>query len=400
MCDTSNVNDIDNFEVETSDIINHSPRTSTNIADNVNSNDNANVLKLNTSELVIGDYNTYKQLCNILKEPIKTGNAKSAQLKEWKRYFDYEKIGNKFLILDVYEEPLEKEYQYPANAVYIKYIETMLLSLLAATEGNMITITPQSLYQTFGMINNQFYAIGNLESPERLKELQKINSEMTEFEIDNFFERCKTKFSKVIKGAFTSLQRRMLIKYSEEYEYYVLEKKNLYDYRPNPQMEIHRYIANADDIEYILKVKRETMLKYGCEDESQIYLKRKTLPYYNEIHRRIKEERNWVGLYKVYVINYCRDTSIEALEKDQLTLQKYGLNEALIKYLDNQAKKNYEKTKTISRHSNKFRYPDNYIDMQLALSNKLLRLQKNEDIYNINEISACDEENIDWIDLI
>jgi hypothetical protein len=342
-------------------------------------------------------YITYKKLCELLNEPYKNGNAKKAQLKEWLRYFDYEKIDNKFLILDVYNEPLEKEYQYPANAIYIKYIEVLLLSLLASTEGNMVTIAPQSLYKTFGMINDNFTRMQRLEPDERLKELQKVHSYMTEFEIDNFFERCKSKFSKVIKGAFSSLQKRMLIKFSEEYEYYVLEKESLFDMRPNPKMTVRKYIADAYDIEYILKVKRETLLKYGCEEESQIYLKKKTLPYYNEINKRVKEERNWVGLYKVYVINYCRDTSIEALEKDQITLQKYGLNEALIKYIDEQAVKNYDKTKDISKDGEEFRYPDSYIHMQHLLSDKLLRIEQKRD----KEDNKTDTKETDeWLNKI
>lgn len=358
---------------------------------------------ITTANLIIGDYTTYKKLCELLNEPYKNGNAKEAQLKEWKRYFDYEKIGTKFLILDVYSEPLEKEYQYPSNAIYIKYIEVLLLSLLASTEGNRIKIAPQSLYKTFGMINDDFTRIQRLEKDERLKELQKVHEYMTDFEIDNFFERCKSKFSKVIKGAFNSLQKRMLIKYSEEYEYYVLEKENLFDMRPNPKMVVRSYIADADEIEYILKVKRETLLKYGCEKEEQIYLKKKTLPYYNEINRRVKEERNWVGLYKVYVINYCRDTSIEALAKDQLTLQKYGLNEALIKYINQQAINNYDKTKSLPKDSEEFRYPDSYVHMQHLLSDKLLRIeQKKEKESNKEDTKESEntENTNEWLNNI
>ena len=73
---------------------------------------------ITTENLIIGDYTTYKKLCELLNEPYKNGNAKEAQLKEWKRYFDYEKIGTKFLILDVYNEPLEKEYQYPSSLLH------------------------------------------------------------------------------------------------------------------------------------------------------------------------------------------------------------------------------------------------------------------------------------------
>ena len=42
---------------------------------------------------------TYKKMCELLKQPYYKGtNQKSAQLKEWGRYFNFEKINNKYVI--------------------------------------------------------------------------------------------------------------------------------------------------------------------------------------------------------------------------------------------------------------------------------------------------------------
>lgn len=54
------------------------------------------------------EFKNYKDLCNYLDEPIKGGKSKQLQLADWERYFTFEKQGNKFIITNVYDEPLEK----------------------------------------------------------------------------------------------------------------------------------------------------------------------------------------------------------------------------------------------------------------------------------------------------
>ena len=55
-------------------------------------------------------------MCKLLDEPQKTGNAKASQLKNWKRYFSFEKSGHKFLIAEVFEKP--KTEKGKNNSVY------------------------------------------------------------------------------------------------------------------------------------------------------------------------------------------------------------------------------------------------------------------------------------------
>ena len=51
----------------------------------------------------IGDYKlvvkNYPEMCELLGEKNKTGKSRILQLKEWERYFEYDKIGNQFLML-------------------------------------------------------------------------------------------------------------------------------------------------------------------------------------------------------------------------------------------------------------------------------------------------------------
>ena len=75
-----------------------------------NASEDSFTYEVNTSKLVIGMViKNYKELCNLFGEDTKTGKAKQLQLKNWKRYFDWEKDGQKFIITDIYDTPLPKE---------------------------------------------------------------------------------------------------------------------------------------------------------------------------------------------------------------------------------------------------------------------------------------------------
>ena len=47
------------------------------------------------------EFKSYRALCEFLEEPVKTGNAKKAQLKKWQECFTWSNIGNKFIITDI-----------------------------------------------------------------------------------------------------------------------------------------------------------------------------------------------------------------------------------------------------------------------------------------------------------
>lgn len=63
-------------------------------------------------ELKVGMvFKNYKELCRFCEDDVKTGNAKIYQLENYKRYFDWEKQGNKFVITEIKEVPTEKKLQ-------------------------------------------------------------------------------------------------------------------------------------------------------------------------------------------------------------------------------------------------------------------------------------------------
>lgn len=63
----------------------------------------------------------YIELCEYFGEDIKSGSSKTAQINRWRRYYDIEKIGSKYLILDIYtdEDLTIKGYKKYKNSLRI-----------------------------------------------------------------------------------------------------------------------------------------------------------------------------------------------------------------------------------------------------------------------------------------
>lgn len=60
-------------------------------------------------ELYVGqEFANYRRLCEFLGEEIKCGQSKKSQLKNWARYFCFDRDGNKIIINKIYDTPKKK----------------------------------------------------------------------------------------------------------------------------------------------------------------------------------------------------------------------------------------------------------------------------------------------------
>ena len=73
--------------------------------------------------ITIGRFKNYRKICEYLHEPIKTGKSKQLQLENWKRYFEYERDGNAFVITKVYDTVREKGQRTSNNR---KNVQSMI----------------------------------------------------------------------------------------------------------------------------------------------------------------------------------------------------------------------------------------------------------------------------------
>ena len=112
---------------------------------------------INTSNLKIGQVvKNYKELCALLGEEFKQGgDSRKAQLKEFARYFEWEKSGQKFLITDIYDTPLPKE-DGRNKGKYVKCIEIILLNYLSKQKGYTYTLSKKKWWELLGMVNRKY----------------------------------------------------------------------------------------------------------------------------------------------------------------------------------------------------------------------------------------------------
>ena len=142
-------------------------------------------------ELTVGMiFKNYKELVAFFDDEIKNGKSKKYQLENFKRYFDYEKQGNKFIITAIKDAPTEKKLRGKtatvgkeldvllANALLMKEMEnsnsnsdtkdcytykqlyTKVLDIVKL-DGNEIFFEctkPHDLAEHFGLLDGEFVA--------------------------------------------------------------------------------------------------------------------------------------------------------------------------------------------------------------------------------------------------
>jgi hypothetical protein len=315
----------------------------------------------------------YKHLCKLTGQSERTGNAKKRQMKMFQRYFCYKKDGQKFLITEIYPEPLPEPRRIPHNAKYVKYIEKILLSYLSEDCPNRtVYITQKDLWLILGIINKKYLPI-----EKDINLLLSKDPEISRFEIKNFYKRCNQKFYRITADSLNSLANRSIIEYKTVYKIGIMEAKR-------PTM-----FHEATDIEtrYILKKKREIIQYMGFETESQVYLgKDQSSTFYDLLSQKFKNDRGWDIVFQMIKIVYNGDTVIDPISRDT---EKRKLNKIIIGAINLQASDRYyesvrqyeERKHTIGcSSSSHFNYPGNYIEIQHKLSSYLIDLDASEDI--------------------
>jgi len=117
------------------------------------------MINIKLESLQVGDvFKNYKELCFALGEKVKSGSAKTSQLKELERYVDYDKQGRNFIIKEIYEEPKEKKDNRLLNgntAPYIKDAELLLIDLMLCGDGELM-LPNNALMQALKLVNHNY----------------------------------------------------------------------------------------------------------------------------------------------------------------------------------------------------------------------------------------------------
>jgi hypothetical protein len=327
----------------------------------------------------------YKELCSLLQQSPTSGEARQNQIKNWERFFSYNKIGQKYIITEIYDEPMEPEYRQYQRGIYVKFIEIILRSLLS-TKDNYYDATKQQLWQDLGMINKKYKRIG----------LSELNQEIKEYtislpEMKTFYKKCDSRLSEILKSSLNSLVSRRIIDYS--IQKIILCSNN---------KELEYIVAEGELNDKIRNIERDVLDTMQLRDMEEI---RKTLrfdEFYELRDRYGNEYYGWIRIFDRYHIEFDKSTILKNIATDKKELQEIMLEfnnkiiEAINKSNESMIKKQHEKAemKYIEEINKKkvligkcpsytyqdlniFDYNEDFLPKTKELSNRLISI-KNE----------------------
>lgn len=264
-------------------------------------------------------FKNYKKLCEFLNEKEMKANSKNAQQKEWLRYFNYEKDGQKYIITEIYPEPLPKDDKRMQgnNSEYLPYIELILLDYLSKQNSKTSSLTIKNLFLLLGMVNQNY-----------VNEEYKIDDEnINQFYIEHFNQRAYKKLNRILYDALNNLKNRRLIDY-ENVKMINIEEVSIYG--------INTIIREAtpEECDIIRNEEREVLLSMGLESIVQVHLKYKTKLFYKKVQEHLSEK---------YGINYyftqinMRFTHTHVLQAKSDMATKILLNNKIVDVLNKDA---------------------------------------------------------------
>ena len=154
---------------------------------------------MNIEKLEVGTYKNYKVLCEVLGEPVKKGDSKKAQLKEWSRYFNFEKQGHKIIVTEIYSKPKPKqdgrvtngqhENSKQALKKHNESIQTFPTGLLETGLGleKLIELSKKHELTIFELVQKQYElnTVFEIKTQQLLLDLQLFNNYTTQLMLSN-----------------------------------------------------------------------------------------------------------------------------------------------------------------------------------------------------------------------
>ena len=355
----------------------------------------------------------YKELCAILEiKPPTTTKQKNYQIKKLKHFFDFETKGRKITITKIYNNVDVPKNIKRGNSIYSDVVDQLMFHYcLAYSQSNNAKIySNQDCWYDFGMVNQNYITVGRNANTK--KEFLEKSNDITEYEIDDFYQRTKNKFYKIIKGCLNRLQNQACLLYEEKYQIkfkYIdnngLEKYYVRDASPYEKdiiVEVRASVMNEvrnkyDNIRTINDIERNYSLKTY---------------FYNEIRNRIKpyldtNDMEVVAFYKYIDITFSREEMIKQLRSSNINDEKLRLNQHMINSLTQQVDNRIHKTGCWDKEKEEllkngdieedvFYYPANYQESQAKLTDVLINLlQKVED-----KKEEINKDEFDWYDLL
>lgn len=272
-----------------------------------------NIQNLQTGQTV----KNYIELCKLLDVTPTTGNGRKSLLKNLRRYCDYDQIGHKFTIKEIYNMHIPKPTSH--NSIWTDSIGLSILHKLAQhpkEEGKDLTIVYIESYKLalyVGLCNLYFYT-------ERSK--HNLNEDKTKLESD-FYLTVTQKFASVLDSVKKSLKSRHTVFFETTWKYNTIQG----DLDIEASTQVKTYISEA-------KAKAMDMSNY----RSMFALMKSTsMPKYRrDLAKILREEHGMVNVKEYLRFSFTSSIHerITRLYKELNVLdQQLATNQEMLDYM-------------------------------------------------------------------
>lgn len=376
----------------------------------------------NYKNLIVGqEFKNYKELCIFLNEDENLlGNSKKSQEKEFRRYFDFEKIGNsrRIRIKNVYGAPLNKENNYKGGNNSVKYIdvlESLILDMLSRRKADYAFISINNILNTLKMVNEEYiankYTINKLSKKldipvEEIRDFYTTSDSVLKSNVETALKRLSNK-SLVIWNHTTCIAIvNTEVEFRENFEIAMYKKETIDEFGDttiefNSSEVKHRTIhrkATKDEKTLIITLEKDTLLEMGCATKHQAFREGKRDEFYKKVNKKLFEKTNIYMYYTAYEINFNSEYIEDELEKNlfkmndyTLHLNRLELNEGVMERLYNNAENRHKRTHrnhpSSKKEVHKMRLALNYILNFSKLLDTLIMIENNDKIREVTKQS-------------
>lgn len=308
---------------------------------------------MNIQNLKVGQVvKNYKAMCEILGEKVKAGDSKKSQLKEWSRFMDYDKEGNKMIVKEIYDAPLEKVVNYIRNSKYSDLLDLLILDLLAQSEG-VLAIGKNRLMELVGMINFNYSLGKNMMSSIS----DKLDTDY--YTVRDFYSSNDSNLSSAIEKSLKRLSSKSLLFYN--YTYMIKSSKDGY-YR----------MATDEDLKIISLIERRILDKMNAESKNEVIKSGKWKEFKSTMTDGLDVVSDIDYYFRAYKIIFSPDNATNAKFKMMEKLLPEDERKYLLKKVND----------TVMTSNN-----DNAMKKSLKSTDKKIHRQSNEYVKKINELS-------------
>ena len=359
----------------------------------------------------------YKEMCQLLGEAPTTGKSKQCQLNNWKRYFNFTREGNKYIITEIYDTPFPSDdARKLREGLYVKYIECLLMEMIANSTSKSISgkkqiIIPKNrLYVHLGMANERYSKFYGKEGAliSIIEEIENAGLKDDEdkfvlsfYDVEQFYQTSGSRLNNILKAALNSMKSRKLIDYSKSYIIVYNDNNNNNSEEENILDDFEesgtRKLADIEEFQVILDIQRQALVEMGYYDIKEV-IREKCYRGYQTMVESITQQRcpEWKFFYPVFYLVHSNDLEeqlpLKAEEIKKLTLeeQRLELNAKICKSLERSAEKKYLKNQQEYQEylnipegwgdpnpmKKPFVYKDNYIEIQKKLIDYTIKIEK------------------------